>query len=163
MMKKLSLFLLTIILTICLISCDDGVQPVIPTPTPTPTEVPTPAPTEAPKLVDNITFRRGETINGELLFTGEALQAVSVVQDPAFSEHALNLQFTQEGATLLEKYSKELAASEEKLSVWIGEERIICAAFTEKITGDTMQVRGSSYHIDKINELYNKFYGITES
>ena len=151
MMKKLSLFLLTLLLTICLISCNADIQPVIPTPTP--------APSEAPKLVDNIAFRRGETIEGELLFTGEVLQEVYVTTTPGTSEYALSLIFTQEGATLLEQYSKELVSSKEKLSLWIGEEQIFAAKFAEKITGGQMQLTGN-LSSEKVYELYNKFYGI---
>ena len=154
MMKKIFVFALTFMIMLCFFACDDGKQPVIPTPTP--------APTETPKLVDNITFRRGETIEGELLFTGDALQEVFVTTDPVTARYALNLHFTEAGAALLEQYSRELKSSKEKLSLWIGEERIICAGFEDVISDGKMQVVGN-FTSEKVNELYNKFYGITQS
>lgn len=151
MMKKFFVFALALMIVLCFFSCDNGKQPVIPTLTP--------APTDAPQLVDNIAFRRGETIDGELLFTGDALQEVFVTQDPTFSEYALNIHFTEAGAPLLEQYSRELMASEEKLSLWIGNERIFCAGFEDVIPDGKMQLMGN-FTSEEIYAIYDKFYGI---
>lgn len=150
-MKKLTLFLLicTLLLSACA-GCADNSQPTV---------TPTPANAEE-TLMDNITFRRGESADGEVLFTGEALEDVYVTQDET-GYCMLRLSFTENGKQLLAQYTTELAANKEALSIWIGEEQISCGTVTEAILDGQCNLIDTSYTAEDVTELRNKFYGIT--
>lgn len=156
-MKKLTFCLLicTILLS-AFAGCAEEKQPKV---SPTP-EASATADNQKETLADNITFRRGESADGEVLFTGEALENVYVTQDE-MGYYILRLSFTENGKQLLARYTTELAANQEALSIWIGEEQISCATVTEAILDGQCNLIDTSYTAEDVTELRNKFYGIT--
>lgn len=112
-------------------------------------------------LVDNISFRRGENIDGEILFIGEALEKITVKDEgDAYSQLIFILK--EENHKLLYQISSELIQSGEKISCWIGNEQIFAAEFSHPIIDGTFSVEGQPFQLDKCVAYFHQFYGISE-
>lgn len=186
MTKKFFSFLLVLSLVCSFTSCDNSESVATPvstieeSPTPsapnqetpvgtgTPTQestfpaIPTPYevhPKDTDTLVNTITFRRGDDLDGETLFTGDSLEEVYVSYDALDGAAMLHFIFTEKAKETLYDYSSELSQTNESLSIWIADERICSAKLMQPIDDGQFTLLSDS-SMERAMELYNKFYGI---
>ena len=150
-MKKIFICFLCILSILSLCSCETEKQPSL---------TPNPSSTKNPSLVDNVYFRKGETSDGEILFTEDDLQEVSIFQEPTFSNYGLLFTFTEDGKELLYQITLTLSQNEDRISIWIGNEQIACATVSEPLRDGKMQITGMALTQKTVTEWYHKFYGI---
>lgn len=109
-----------------------------------------------------LSFRKGKTIDGDLILTGTDVDNADAVQQPnsdGVYEWVVSLKFKKSGTEAFSKATTELANASEQgyISIWMDEESISAPTVSKAITEDSCIISGSFTYesakslADKIN------------
>ena len=96
-------------------------------------------------FVDNIYFRKGESIDGEIVLTSEHIKNVTVGFN-FLNSYVLNFTLTDEGTPLLYECSVELSQTGGKLSIWVGDEKYYVILTFDGITKTILKIDVDHYN-----------------
>lgn len=89
---------------------------------------------EAGQIAENITFRLGDSTDGEVVLTGKNIKRVEIQKDSPEHLPPLLLTLDEEGTAKFTKVTKELSINGGSLSLWLGDELLFSAKIDFVIT-----------------------------
>ena len=92
---------------------------------------------------NSLEFRKGDSIDGELVLTNKNIKSAEVRYDTLYKDYGVVIEFDEYGFDLFSNATEDFAGTDIPISIWLDDELISAPRISNKITTETVLISGN--------------------